>query len=238
MLPVDAVPVQCADDARCDLVANAVRPRAPRHVRRSPGHRPSGSGAHAPDTGPMHPGCPGRPGRGRLGPARLNLARFRRVRFSLGLDDRGPLNVFRCFRSLRSFRAFRCIRGLGRRRSGPRLDAAERQAPIGSLSSGGGQNKSCNENKFTHVRCLPLRSRRRLCRAGDSQCETGHARRSNRIARRLQDAPPRGPTNGSARMAAGRFRSSSFPGTSIRRYVIDANPTIATKKPTRKNALP
>ena len=43
--------------------------------------------------------------------------------------------------------------------------------------------------------------------------------------------------NGSARVAVGRFRSSFFPGTSIRRYVIDANPTVAKKKPTRKNPL-
>lgn len=52
----------------------------------------------------------------------------------------------------------------------------------------------------------------------------------------LQDGP-RGLPNGSAKMEIGCFRSSFFPGTSIRRYVSDANPTTAKKKPTRKNAL-
>ena len=152
-LPVDTVPVQCADDARFDRVAHAVRPRAPRHVRRSPGHRPSRSGARGASSGPMHPGCSGRPGRagsGRLGLARLSLAHL-----SLGLDDRGPLDIFRCFRSLRGFGAFRCVRSFARCRSGLRLAASERQASITSLSCGGGQNKSCNQNEFTHGEISP-----------------------------------------------------------------------------------
>ncbi len=140
-LPVDAVPVQCADDAR-DPDAYAVRPRAPRHVRRSPGHGPSGAGAHAPGSGPMHPGRPGGPGPCRLAPGRLGLA------IGLGLDDCGPLDIFWCFRS---FRAFRCIGSPGRRRSGLRLAAGQRQAPIASLSCGGCQNEPCDENEFTHV---------------------------------------------------------------------------------------
>ena len=149
-LPINAMPMQCHDDARPDPVAHAVRPRTPRHHRSSPGRRASGSGARGASSIPLHPGRPARPGRGRLGPARLGPARLR-----LGLDDRGPLDIFWRFRSLRGFGAFRCIRSFGRsgRRRG--LAASERQAPIASLSGGGYQNEPCNKNEFTHVCISP-----------------------------------------------------------------------------------
>ena len=142
-LPVDAVPVQRHDDARPDPEAHAVPPGAPRHHRSSPGRRASGSGARGAVSVPLHPG---RAGLGPFGPARLGLARL-----SLGLDGRRPLDIFWRFRSLR---AFRCIRP-GRRWSGLGLVAAERKAPVASLSYGGGKNEPCNQNEFTHVCISP-----------------------------------------------------------------------------------
>jgi hypothetical protein len=173
MLPIDAVPVQCTDDARFDRVAHAVRPRSPRHVRRSPGHGPSGSGARGASSGPMHPGRPRRPGPGRLGPGCLGPARLG-LAIGLGLDDRGPLDIFWCFRS---FRAFRCIGSPGWRRSGLRLAAGQRQAPIASLSCGGCQNEPCNKNEFTHDEISPWLTGR-LRRAGGFLREISHAPRS------------------------------------------------------------
>ena len=145
-LPINAVPMQCHDDARPDPEAHAVLPRAPRHHRSSLGRRSSGSGARGASSVPLRPGRPARPGRGRLGLTCLSLARL-----SLGLDDRRPLDIFWRFRSLR---AFRCVRP-GGRRSGLCLVAAQRQAPVASLSGGGGQNEPCNQNEFTHVGISP-----------------------------------------------------------------------------------
>ena len=111
-LPVDAVPVQRGDDARPDPVAHAVRSRAPRHHRSSPGRAgSSGSGARGPSGVPLHAGrlgpgprgaCPSRPCSSRIGSSRS--CRLRLDRLSLGLDGRRPLDIFRCFRSLRASR--------------------------------------------------------------------------------------------------------------------------------------
>src|SRR4029079_17894733 len=58
--------MQRADDARPDPVAHAVRSRAPRHHRSSPGRRSSRSGARRAIGVPLHAG---RPGPGPLGVA-------------------------------------------------------------------------------------------------------------------------------------------------------------------------
>jgi hypothetical protein len=131
-LPINAMPVQRHDDARPDSVAHAVRSSTPRHHRSSPGRRASGSGARGASSVPLHPG---RAGPGPLGLARLGPVRLRLARLSLGLDHRRPLDIFRG--RFRSFRAFRSIGSPGGRRSGLRLVAAQRQAPVASLGSGG-----------------------------------------------------------------------------------------------------
>jgi hypothetical protein len=148
-LPINAMPMQRHDDARPDPEAHAVPPAAPRHHRSSPGRRASGSGARGAVSVPLHPG---RAGLGPFGPARLGPVRLGLARLSLGLDGRGPLDIFRRFRS---FRTFRCIRSPRGRRSICRLAAAKRQASIASLRRRGGQNKSCNQNEFTHVCISP-----------------------------------------------------------------------------------
>ena len=147
-LPIDPVPVQCADDARPDPVAHAVRSRAPRHQRSSLGRRPSGSGTRGPSSVPLHLG---RPGPGPLGVARLGFARLSLARLGFRLDRRRPFDIFRSFRSRRCFhdsRSLCCLCRSGDRRG---LAASERKAPITSLRGGGCQNKSCNQNEFTHV---------------------------------------------------------------------------------------
>ena len=156
-LPVDAVPVQRADDARPDPVAHAVRSRAPRHHRSSPGRRSSRSGTRRAIGVPLHAGRPG-PGPlgvARRGPARLRPGRLSPCRLSLGLDDRRPLDIFRGSRCLRDFSGSRSLGSPGRSGYLCGLAASERQASITSLSCGGGQNKSCNENEFTHVCVSP-----------------------------------------------------------------------------------
>jgi hypothetical protein len=156
-LPIDAVPVQRADDACPDPVAHAVRSRAPRHHCSSPGRRSSGSGARRASSVPLHPGR-SRPGPSvvaRLRPGRLSPCRLSPARLRLGLDDRRPLDIFRSFRRLRDFSSSRSLGRLGRSAYLCGLAATERQASITSLSRGGGQNKSCNENEFTHVCVSP-----------------------------------------------------------------------------------
>jgi hypothetical protein len=147
-LPINAMPMQRHDDARPDPEAHAVPPAAPRHHRSSPGRRASGSGARGAVSVPLHPG---RAGLGPFGPARLGPVRLGLARLSLGLDGRRPLDIFWRFPSLS---AFRCIRP-GGRRSGLRLVAAQRQAPVASLSGGGSKNEPCNQNEFTHVCISP-----------------------------------------------------------------------------------
>jgi hypothetical protein len=146
-LPIDPVPIQCADDARPDPVTHAVRSRAPRHQRSSLGRRSAGPDTRGPSSVPLHPG---RPGPGPLGVARLSLARL-----GFGFNDRRPFDIFRSFGSRRRFHDSRSLRGLGRSGHCRGLATSERKAPITSLRGGGCQNKSCNQNEFTHVQISP-----------------------------------------------------------------------------------
>ena len=143
-LPVDAVPVQCADDARPDPVAHAVLARAPRIIAvlwadALPGPALSGRSAYRccmPAALPLLAALP----------AAALLVSDRAVSDlvvsalspRLGLDGRRPLDIFRGFGSLRDFGGSRSVGSLGRRRLSLRgLAAAERQAPIASLSGSG-----------------------------------------------------------------------------------------------------
>jgi hypothetical protein len=150
-LPIDPVPVQCADDARPHPVTHTVRSRAPRHQRSSLGRRSSGSGTRGPSSVPLHLG---RPGPGLLGAVGLGLACLSFARLGFRLDRRRPFDIFRSFRSRRCFHDSRslCLCRSGHRRG---LAASERKAPITCLRGGGCQNKSCNQNKFTHIEISP-----------------------------------------------------------------------------------
>lgn len=156
-LPIDAVPVQRGDDARPHpIVVQAVRSRAPRHHGGSAGRRPSGSGARRPGRIALCPGCgSGRHSFGGYCLGCFSLDCFSLWRLRLGFNGGWPLDIFRSFSGRRSFDDSRCFRCPGRSGCRSRLNAAERKAPITRLHGGGSQNKSCNQNEFTHFEISP-----------------------------------------------------------------------------------
>ena len=151
-LPVDPVPVQCADDARPDPVAHAVRPRAPRHhtplsgptvfrVRRSRGQQRTAA-SWPPWAWPSRC-CSSRLCSSQTCSSRLWARPPRAVRYISALPQPAVLPRF-------------SIPPLPLPERSPSWSRRpERKAPIARLRGGGSQNKSCNQNEFTHVEISP-----------------------------------------------------------------------------------
>ena len=163
-LPINAMPMQCHDDARPDPKAHGVPPAAPRHHRSSPGRRASGpalAGRLAyrcilAALGLALSACWSRP-------CRLGLARL-----SFGSTAAGRSTYFGASQLPRF-----SMKPPWQASEQPASHRRPTTAPIAGLS-GSGCQRTLNQDEFPACFLSPLRMGGDYAGRAVSRCETGH----------------------------------------------------------------